>query len=74
MIVPTVTSRVKEWNQVACLGVDSTQIWALGKIASRAAQRKIVSHIRAAVLSSYNMLDMVKQFREFLLQPAVLAP
>jgi hypothetical protein len=66
VVIPGIASRVKEWRQLPCVGVDSSQIGSLVKVAAIASQRKVFRFVAAAVLDRHDMLDVKGYFYEFI--------
>jgi hypothetical protein len=57
----------------AGLGIDTTQIRPLAKIAAMARQCQVVDVVAATMLSGNHMLDMMQQFTMILVQPTIFA-
>jgi hypothetical protein len=72
MILPVVTSGMKQLDYLFRAGIDTCNVGSLAKITAMACEREIVSFIGAAMLLGDNMLDMVGQFGILLWQQALL--
>jgi len=73
VILPPISSRVKQNLYIARYGVDSTQVRAFVKIATMAGERQIFDIAGAAVLAGNNVFDLVWDGAVLLTKPTVLA-
>lgn len=72
MILPVVTSGMKQLDYLFSVGIDTCNVGSLAKITAMACKCEIVSFIGAAMLFGDNVLDMVGQFGILLWQQTVL--
>ena len=74
VILPSVASGVKEFDNPAGIGVDARQIWALVSVAPIASPGKIGRFVAAAVLLCHDVLNVEGQRRRCIRQETVFAP
>jgi hypothetical protein len=58
MVMPAVAPWMKERGDLTCLAVDSSEIWALVSIASRASQCKVHQAALPAVLAGNDVVNL----------------
>jgi fermentation-respiration switch protein FrsA (DUF1100 family) len=71
--LPAMPARIEEPYLAACLGIDAGQVRSFVMIVGETSQGEIAEHRRAAVLLSHNMIEFVRNWREFLRQQTILA-
>ena len=73
MILPAVSTGVKQNLHLARFRVDSTEVWPLVQITAMAGERKVFDIIAAAVLTGDNVFDLMWDRAMLLAEPTVLA-
>ncbi len=74
MVMPVLSSRVKQINGFPCIGVHATEIWSLAQIAVWARQTEVRRTVIQNVLTRLDVFDMERQERGGeLRKPTVLA-
>lgn len=58
MLSPWLSSRMKQRNNVARLGINSSEVWSFVEIAVDAGEREIVELVRSAMLARDNVFHM----------------
>jgi len=71
MLLPPVTTRVKQRRRFSGPGIDSCQVGAFAEIAPVASQGEIIGAFGPTVLSGNDVFDVVGQFAVLLAEQAV---
>jgi hypothetical protein len=73
VVRPSVATRMKQRRHLVGQSVDPTQVGTFVKVAAMARQREIIGVIETAMLLSNDVLNVMDQFTEPLVKPAILA-
>jgi hypothetical protein len=72
MVVPVVTSGMKQLDYLFGVGINARDVGSLVKITAMARKCEVANFVRAAMLFGDNVFDVVCQFGVLLWQPAIL--
>lgn len=73
VLPPPLAPRMKEGDNEAVLGVDGGEVRSLLQVTADATQTEVVHVVGSMVLLSDDMIDLMREDRRFLREPAIFA-